>query len=394
MSTVAESPSPEPSVALTKSVSTPTERLVSIDALRGFDMFWIIGGEGLVLAWSKFIAEVTKSPAASKTFEVLETQLEHVQWEGFHFLDLIFPLFLFIVGTVLPFSLGKIREEGRANSALYFRVARRALALFVLGLLANNILRFDFQNLRWPGVLQRIALGYFFAAILTLRFKPRTLAFIVVGILLGYWALLSFTPVPGGKAGDLTMEGNLAGYVDRHVLPGKIVKAYYGFGDNEGLVSTIPAVATALLGVLAGHWLRSPNSPWMKVLGLTVAGLVSLGVGYAWGMVFPIIKILWTSSFVLFAGGWSLLLLALFYMVIDVLKLRKWAFFFVVIGTNAITIYFGRNIIDFRKIAAFFFTGLSTHTGTFGSVVMPTGILLVEWLFLLFLYRRKIFLRV
>jgi len=394
MSTVAESPSVASSVAVTTPVAKPTERLVSIDALRGFDMFWIIGGEGFVIAWAKFLSQFSHLRSTPKLVEELENQLNHVPWEGFHFLDLIFPLFLFIVGAVLPFSLGKIQEQGGATRALYFRVARRALSLFALGLLYNGFLRFDFPNLRVAGVLQRIALGYFFAALLTLRFRVRTLAFIVVGILLGYWALLSFVPAPGFKAGDLSREGNLAGYVDRHLLPGKIYPAYYGLGDNEGILSTIPAVATALLGVLAGYWLRSSNSSWLKALGLTLAGLASLGLGYAWGMIFPMIKILWTSSFVLFAGGWSLLLLALFYTVIDVLKFRKWAFFFVVIGMNAITIYVGRNLIDFRKIAAFFFQGLSTHTGTFGSVVMPTGILLVEWLFLWYLYRQKTFLRV
>ncbi len=388
MSTVAESPIVETPIAgAAAATAKVTERLVSIDALRGFDMFWIIGGEAMVLAWVKWM----KLPFAAK----LEEQLDHVAWEGFHFLDLIFPLFVFIVGAVLPFSLGKIREQGEPSSALYLRVARRALSLFALGLLGNGILRFHFSEMRWPGVLQRIALCYFFAAIVALRFKVRSQALIVVGILLGYWALLAFVPAPGFKAGDYTKAGNLCGYVDRHLLPGKIKAAYYGDGDNEGFLSTIPAVATALIGVLAGHWLRSKYSPGLKALGLTLAGGVSLGIGYAWGMVFPIIKILWTSSFVLFAGGWSLLLLALFYTVIDVLKFRRWAFFFVVIGANAITIYVSRYIVDFRKITAFFFQGIiDNSSASFAPVISVTAYILVEWLFLLFLFRHKIFLRV
>lgn len=386
MQTEAEPVTEAPPLAEPVAKATPTERLVSIDALRGFDMFWIIGGENAVMAW----ANLSKGTWAKTVGE----QLEHVPWEGFHFLDLIFPLFLFIVGTVLPFSLGKLTEQGAPRSALYIRAIRRAVFLFALGLMGNGILKFDFANVRYPGVLQRIALCYLFAALATIRFKVRGQVILVLAILLGYWALLAFVPVPGSKAGDYTKSGNLAGYVDRHVLPGKIVKAYYGDGDNEGILSTIPAVATALIGVLAGQWLRSGHTPWLKVLGLLLAGAACTGIGYAWGMVFPIIKILWTSSYVMFVGGMSLMLLALFYAVIDVLKFRRWAFFFVVIGANAITIYFGRNIIDFRKITTFFLGGVIAHTGAYGHAIEVTGIVAFEWLFLLFLYRNKIFLRV
>src|SRR5205085_5997478 len=144
-------------------------------------------------------------------------------------------------------------------------------------------------------------------------------AVLTAALLLGYWALLAFVPAPGSAAGDYSLRGNLAGYVDSRYLPGKIPEKYYGYGDNEGLLSTIPAVATALLGALAGHWLRSGRPGARKALGLAVAGGVCLLLGWAWGTRFPIIKNLWTSSFALFAGGWSLLLLALFYGVIDVL---------------------------------------------------------------------------
>src|SRR5262249_28081308 len=148
-------------------------------------------------------------------------------------------------------------------------------------------------------------------------------------ILLGYWALLATVPAPGGEAGDLSKEGNLGGYLDRHFLPGKILEKYYGHGDNEGLLSTVPAVATALIGALAGQWLRSGRPSTMRLMGLTLAGLVCIVAGTAWGGAFPIIKNLWTSSFVLVAAGWSLLLLTVFHGVIDVLGYRRWAFFFV-----------------------------------------------------------------
>jgi predicted acyltransferase len=361
-------------------------RLQSIDALRGFDMFWIIGGDVVVKAlahWAGWSASGT-----------IDDQLEHVPWDGFHFYDLIFPLFLFLVGVVIPFSLDRLRTRGEDRAALYWRIARRTALLFALGLLCNNVLQFDFDNLRIAGVLQRIALCYGFAALIVMHTGVRGQALVTTAILLGYWALLAFIPAPGSSPGDYSMETNLAGYIDRHYLPGKIIPEYYGFGDNEGLLSTIPAVATALLGALAGHWLRSGRRPAAKVLGLVLAGVGSLLLGTAWGIWFPVIKNLWTSSFVLVAGGWSLLLLALFYGVIDVLGFRRWAFFFTVIGANAITIYVVPRFIDFPKIARFFLGGVARHSGSFAPVVTALGVLAVQWLFLLYLYRKRILLRV
>ncbi len=361
-----------------------SQRLVSIDALRGFDMFWIVGGDAVLIAFSRLTGR--PSPA------LVEEQLEHVVWEGFHFLDLIFPLFLFVVGVVLPFSLGKLREHGATRGALYGRIVRRAAFLFVLGLMYNGLMKFDFESLRIAGVLQRIAICYLCTALVTLNTGVRGQVLTAAGLLLGYWALLALVPAPGFKAGDFTQAGNLAGYVDRHLLPGRF--CCYPEGDNEGILSTFPAVATTLLGVLAGHWLRSPRNEWLKSLGLTLAGVACLGGGLAWSRVFPIIKILWTSSYVLFAAGWSLLLLALFYTVVDVLKFRRWAYFWVVIGANAITIYFGSRVVDFEKIARFFLGGTIEHAGTLGPIIAAVGTVGCEWVVLWMLYRNKVFLRV
>ncbi|HEV3258836.1 MAG TPA: DUF5009 domain-containing protein [Gemmataceae bacterium] len=378
----------KPAVAdATRGPSKPgTQRLVSVDALRGFDMFWIVGGDAVLKAWAHW--------AGWPPAKVVEDQLEHVPWAGFHFYDLIFPLFLFVVGVVLPFSLGKLRERGEPAAAIYWRIARRTLLLFALGLVYNNFLQLDFANLRIAGVLQRIALCYGIAAVIVLNTGVRGQALTAAALLLGYWALLATVAAPGSSAGNFSKEGNLPGYVDRHWLPGKIYQAYYGFGDNEGILSTIPAVATALLGALAGHLLRSGLPAWRKVVMLASAGAVSLAAGTAWGQVFPVIKNLWTSSFVLVAGGWSLLLLALFYGVIDGLRLRAWAFFFVVIGANAITIYLLPHFIDFEKAAQFFFGGVVKHSGSFGTVLAAISVVAVEWLLLLYLYRQRIFLRV
>jgi predicted acyltransferase len=373
----------------TDSPSKAPDRLLSIDALRGFDMFWIIGGDQLAQALARW--------SDSDVGRVVSEQFEHVAWEGFRFYDLIFPLFLFLVGAVLPFSLGKLDGQGRG--AAYRRIARRTVLLFALGLLCNGVLRFDWANLRVAGVLQRIALCYGISALFSRNFATRGLVVMLAAILLGYWALLANGAAPGHSPGDYSIEGNLAGWVDRHYLPGKIMKPYYGFGDNEGLLSTIPAIGTTLLGVLAGRWLRSGRGPWEKVAGLGVAGLVSLAVGTLWGEQFPIIKNLWTSSFVLVAGGWSLLLLALFYALIDVLRFQRWAFFFVVIGANAITIYVVPRFLDFKYTAGFFFGGVYRLAGEYVSadfqqVLVVAGTLALKWLFLLYLYRNRIFLRV
>lgn len=371
------------------SAPKPGERLLSIDALRGFDMFWIVGGDALARALSTW--------SHTETGSAIGRQFHHAEWEGFRFYDLIFPLFLFLVGTVLPFSLGKFQDQDRR--AAYWRLARRTALLFALGLLCNGVLQLKWDQLRVAGVLQRIAICYGIAAVLCLNLSSRALVMVSAGLLLGYWGLLSQVAAPGGTPGDYSKVGNLAGWVDRHYLPGKIMQSFYGYGDNEGLLSTIPAVVTALLGVLAGRWLRSDRGPWTKVAGLIGAGLLSVALGVVWGERFPVIKILWTSSFVLVAGGLSLLLLAIFYAVVDVLKWRRWAFFFIVIGANAITIYVVPRFVDFKKIAQFFLGGIYRLAGThvspqFETVLVAVGFLAAEWLFLLYLYRNRIFLRV
>jgi len=358
-------------------------RVVSIDALRGFDMFWIIGGGTL-------IGSLAKVWPHSVT-ETIGHQLHHVEWGGFHFEDLIYPLFIFLLGAVMPFSISRRLERGESRARLYLHIVKRTAGLILLGLIMNGLLRFDWPNMRWPGVLQRIGLCYFFAALVVVHTKWRTQAVVIVATLLLYWAVTMLVPVPGFGAGDLSAEGCLSSYIDQQLISGKL---YYGYGDNEGVISTLPAICTALLGALAGQWLRSNRSGSRKAVGLALAGVACVATGYIWGLLFPIIKILWTSSFVLFAGGWSLLLLALFYWVIDVLGFKRWAFFFIVIGMNPITVYFLQRFVDFGDIAAFFVDGLSAHAGLCAPLVLPFGAVMVRWLLLWFLYRHKIFFKV
>jgi predicted acyltransferase len=348
-------------------------------------MFWIIGGDKLARA----LATLVGTPTALQ----LGDQFRHVEWEGFRFYDLIFPLFVFTVGTVIPFSLAKARANG--DRGVLSRIARRTVLLLGVALLYNHVLQFDWTHLRVSGVLQRIALCYGFAAIIEWKTSTKGIVILVAAILLGYWALLANVSPPGGTPADYSRFGNLPGWVDRNYLPNMGPKSW---GDPEGLLSTIPAIATALLGVLAGRWLRSPYAPWRKVSGLVAAGIACTTIGALWGQSFPIIKSLWTSSYVLVAGGLSLLLLALFYAVVDVLGFRRWAFFFVVIGMNAITIYMASRFLDFNYFANFFLGGVYRLSGQFVSpafqkVVEILGVLAAEWLFLLLLYRNRIFFR-
>jgi predicted acyltransferase len=370
-------------VSETKQQTSSSERIVSIDALRGFDMFWIIGG-GMVL---ENIIRIWENPVT----ETIHKQLEHVEWQGFHFEDLIFPLFLFIMGAVLPFSISRRRERGQSLPKLYLHIFKRSAVLILLGLIYNNLLDFNWSEMRWPGVLQRIGLCYFFASVIVLNMKWRPQVIFIAAVLILYWLAAALIPVPGFSAGDMTPEGCLSSYIDQQLIPGVL---YYGSGDNEGIISTLPAICTVLIGSLAGLWLRSNRPGSRKAVGLAIAGLACVIIGYLWGFVFPIIKIIWTSSYTLFSGGLCLMLLALFYWIIDVKRYRKWAFFFIVIGINPITIYFLQRFVDFGGIAEFFLSGLVAHAGQVAPLIIPLGVLTIKWLFLWFLYRHKIFFKV
>lgn len=361
----------------------PQQRMVSVDALRGFDMFWIIGGGEVVSS----LTGLWTHPAAQR----IQGQLEHVEWQGFHFEDLIYPLFMFIIGVVLPFSISRRLQQGHSIRAIRLHIVKRSIILVLLGLIYNGLLRFDWPQTRWPGVLQRIGICYFFAAILVVHTKWRTQAIVIGAILLLYWAAMALIPVPGFGAGVMTPQGCLSSYIDQKLIPGEL---YYTYGDNEGIISTFPAVCTVLMGVLAGYWLRGDRSGGRKAAGLALAGVACTAVGYLWGSVFPIVKIIWTSSYALYSGGLCLMLLALFYLVIDVKGYRKWAFAFVVIGVNPITIYFLQQFVGFEAISKFFLGGLGEHAGPIEPVILPLGVLAASWLLLWFLYRHKIFFKI
>ncbi len=356
-------------------------RLLSLDALRGFDMFWIIGGQEII----KGLAQVFPG----KLSEIAVGQLEHVRWQGLHFYDVIWPLFMFMVGVSLSFSLAKRQLNGATHRVLYLHALKRALILFVLGMMAQgNLLQFDLATLHpCYSVLHGIAAGYLIATVVMLRFGPKGQAIATAVFLILYWILLITIPVPGVGRGVLTPTGNAATYVD-HLVLGR-----FAYGENTWFLSYLGFASSVLIGALAGNLLRSARSAKDKCLFLSAGGAGLVILGLIWSLWFPIIKLLWTGSFVLVAGGISCLLLAVFYLIIDVGGYRKWAFGFVVIGVNALAVYMATMLFDFRKIGNIFVGHLVPRVGHYGSLLEATAAFTVIWLVLYWMYRTKSFVK-
>ena len=361
-------------------------RLLSLDALRGFDMFFIMGGGALLLSVSSFFPENVSAFIAE--------QMGHKEWHGFAFYDLIFPLFLFLAGLSLPFSLSKQLSLGKSRLNISLKIVRRAVLLVFLGVLYNGLLNFDFENLRYASVLGRIGLAWAIAALIYLWAGKRVSVVVSVVVLLGYWALLALVKAPDAlpEVAVYSMEGSIVGYVDRLYLPGVL---HLGVHDPEGLLSTLPAVVTAMAGIFTGDFVRQKRvKEYSKVGIMLLISLLLLVLGYLWGLAFPINKNLWTSSFVVFAAGWSLLLFALFYLVIDVMGLKHWSFFFRVIGMNSITIYLLQQFFDFHKPVQTLFGGfLSLFPEQYYPSLYWCCYVLICWLLLYFLYRKSVFLK-
>ena len=365
-------------------------RLRSLDALRGFDMFWIVGGEGLFHR----LAHVTQWPFLLW----FSKELRHVPWEGFHFYDMIFPLFLFMAGVAIPYSIGRKMEAGTGRRKILLQILRRVALLVVLGVVYNGGLALrPLAQTRICSVLGLIGIGYGIAAIVFLYAKPehrvRTMLAWVVGILLGYWAALAWIPVPGVGSGVFTPHGNLAGYLDRELLPWRLND---GFFDPEGLVQVFVAGSVGLMGALAGNLLRNVEMKSVrKALLLGGAGVVMVVTALVWGEVLPIIKKMWTPSFMLCAAGWSCLFLSIFYLIIDVAGCWRWSFFFIVIGMNPILIYLAHRIVPIENISGFFFGGLLAKFSEPSQAWLGALFyILTWWLALLYFYRKKCFLRV
>lgn len=337
-------------------MSAPAGRLASLDAFRGATIagMLLVNNPG---SWSHAYGP-----------------LLHAPWHGWTFTDLIFPAFLWIVGVSLTLSTARRVEAGADRAALLRHAAQRSAIIFALGLLLATFPfgllpahDFSLATVRIPGVLQRIAVCALAATAIFLWTGPRGQAAWAAGLLLGYWGLLTLVPVPGYGAGVLEPKGNLAWWIDSHLLAGHTWRGAPAPGfDPEGILSTLPAIATVLCGTLAGAWMRGARPAARTSAGLVAAGLALLAAGAAWGLVFPINKNLWTSSYTVFMAGWSSLLFGIFHWLVDVRGWRGWAQPFVWYGMNALALFVLAGLVG-RLL------GLIRWTGETGAAVTLKG---------------------
>jgi predicted acyltransferase len=362
-------------------------RLMSLDALRGFDMFWIIGGSGMIVALTKVLGFPD-----SWTSE-LALQMKHVRWEGFHFFDLIFPLFVFISGVTVPYSVLSQKAKGIPVKQLQFQIIKRSLIIVLIGV-SFSLFKFQWEAIRLYQVLWLIGMSYMIGASITLHVESwKHRLFIFFGILIAYHLAMFYIPYPD-KGEAITRANNLAAWLDRNLIKTNLV---WGSSDPEGTIRILTAGMLSVLGSLAGQRIKFFKQPALRCgLELLVAGLICLLIGWLWSFSFPIIKGLWSPSYVLWAGGWSFLLLSLFYTVIDLWKIKWIGWFFIPIGMNAITIYAMKWYIPLNASRDFFFKGFANlfeniETQEF---ILFSGLILIQWLILYALYRKKIFIRI
>ncbi len=360
-------------------------RLASLDALRGFDMLMISGGGAFIYLMG------------GKTnwafIDAVAAQFHHPDWNGFTFYDFIFPLFLFMAGISLSFSLRSGLAKGISKAELAKKVAKRMVILFLFGILDKNapVDIFDPAHIRYGTVLGRIGIATFIAALLYMNLTWKQMLSIAVGILVVYFTALMLIPAPGFSAGDLTFEGNLVGWIDRNFMPGRLKQTTY---DELAMTTQLSATCLTIFGCLAGDLLQTSQSVTTKLSQLSLAGITGIAAGLLWSLVFPINKHLWSSSFILLTAGMSCLLVVLFYWVIDVKKYTRWAFFFKVIGMNSLVIYLLCRFVDFGKSSQLLFAGLYNHLPEkWHEVFNALGGLALVWLVLYVMYRHKIFVK-
>ena len=368
-----------------KQSNTPG-RLASIDALRGFDMLMIAGG-------GQFIA-LLGGKTGIPFVDAVAAQFEHPAWNGFTFYDFIFPLFLFLAGTSLAFSVTGGLAKGIPPSVIRNKVFKRMLILIALGILDKNAPMdiFDPAHIRYGSVLGRIGLATFVSAVLYMKFSTNQRLYIAAGVLAVYYLILMSVPVPGFGAGDLSFEGNLVGWIDRNFMPGILKQGTY---DELALLTQFPAICLTLFGTVAGDILLKQYTSNVKLGTLLTFGSAGITIGVLWNFVFPVNKHLWSSSFIMLTSGMAFAILALFYWIIDVKGYQKWAFFFRIIGLNSLVIYLAVRFVDFNGSSRLLFAGIYKHAPeNWHEVYNALGGFVLVWLFLYFLYRHKIFVKV
>jgi len=373
-------------------------RILSLDTLRGFDMFWIIGGGTLIEVLAKCF------PAA--WLQVLSRQMEHATWAGFHFEDLIFPLFMFISGVTIPIAVISKLEKGSSKKEVILKIAKRMLILIALGIIFNGTLRNGFSNARYVSILGQIGISYFIASLIVIYAKSlKNQLFWLCGLLIGYSVVQLLIPVPGIGSGILTPYGCINSYIDRMLLPGRLaygpdgeMVSGNGVFDALGILSIISAIGVTLMGYFAGIILLQKDSTPQKKLRI----LVGIGIGLIVLSLFispfyPVIKKCWTTTYNILSGGISFLLVPLFYFVIDVLGYKKWTLFFRVIGTNSIFIYLivVGNLLNISSTTTSLFGWIiNPMSENAGQLVLVIGNITLAWLLLYLMYRKSIFIKV
>ncbi len=382
------------------SPASSATRLRSLDVFRGMTV------AGMILV---------NNPG---TWGAIYSPLKHAEWHGWTPTDFVFPFFLFIVGVSITLALSRRVEAGGSQRDLYVKIVRRAAIIFGLGLFLTAFPFWDFSKntfvdlstLRLSGVLNRIAVCYLFVALIFLKTDWRKQAYVFAGLLVAYWAILTFIPAPGFAAGDMSKEGSIASHLDRVLLGKHMWSGGRGVYEPEGILSTLGALATTLAGVLTGHLLRSRRADAEKVSALFVAGVACVVAGWAWNYWHPVNKPLWTSSYVLFTAGLGLQLLAVCYWLIDMKGYRRWSVPFAVYGTNALAVFFLTGICA-ELLGVIRFKGADGTTTSLQSVIFKNLFLswaspvnaslafalcfVLVWLGVMWLlYRRNIFIKV
>jgi len=362
-------------------------RLKSLDALRGFDMFWIIGGNGLVLAIMSWLG------CSDSMLDFTRSQFEHSGWAGFTFYDLIFPLFVFMSGITIPFSIYSASKNGTSNITLQGRIIKRGFVLILIGL-TFSLVKWTAAEIRPYNVLALIGGAYIIGSSFCLYFKKPSEQFaIAIGILLSYHLCFFLNFLPGHQEGLILPGRTFASFIDRHLMECKL---FMGVFDPVGPVRIISASVLCIFGCLTGTMIKQQTSANFKfAFKMFCSGCLILLIASAWSYFLPIIKPLWTSSYVLFSLGWSLILLSVFYQIIDVMQWNFMNGLFLPIGMNSITIYVGVRIIDFNYTNLYFFKGLAATLNEPSRILLlAVGLFGFKWIFLYFLYRNKLFLRV
>jgi predicted acyltransferase len=359
-----------------------TNRILSIDALRGFDMFWIVGGEMIF----KSLDTIFHNAAT----QFISNQLDHVEWLGFHFYDIIMPLFLFIVGVSIPFSYSKRLKQGHSKKEIWKHALKRIVILWILGMaVQGNLLTYSFNTFHfYCNTLQAIAAGYFIATLLVLHFKVITQIILTLVLLICFWIIMTLLPTPSGT-GLYEPLNNAALFLDKLILGSHQDGTFYSW-----ILSSLNFGATTMFGVFSGYILRTGLPGIKKVLVLLLYAASCFLIALFWDFVQPIIKHIWTGSFVFYAGSYSILLLAFFYLIIDVMNFKRWSMFFVIIGSNAIVAYVAWHLFDFKNLSDIFIVGLKQYTGTWYDLIRNTGGFATLFLLLWYMNKNRIFVKI